>query len=55
MTPNKKTTPTKTVSAKTKPETCNVPDCPREPSTDGLCGIHWDTHRGLATPKEGKP
>ena len=35
------------------PAECAVPDCPREPSKDGLCGIHWDTHRGLAA-KEDK-
>lgn len=28
--------------------TCAVPDCRREPTTRGLCGAHYATHRGLA-------
>lgn len=33
------------------PAECNVPRCPRTPTTRGLCDAHWATMRGLADPK----
>jgi hypothetical protein len=27
---------------------CNVPGCPSDAETRGLCEAHWFTHRGLA-------
>lgn len=33
-----------------EPSHCNVPSCPHEPTTRGLCDAHWSTHRGKADP-----
>ncbi|GAA1549902.1 hypothetical protein GCM10009804_03100 [Kribbella hippodromi] len=31
---------------------CNAPDCPRTPTTRGLCDAHYASLRGLADPKD---
>ncbi|MEH1013054.1 hypothetical protein V6U90_08075 [Micromonospora sp. CPCC 206060] len=43
---------TRTTKSTTRPAECAVPDCKTEPTRRGLCDPHYDTHRGLATPKE---
>ena len=45
----------KAAKAAKKAEKCAVQDCRRKPTTRGLCPAHWQTHRGLATPKEDTP
>ena len=49
------TPPAKSAKAAKKAEKCAVQDCRRKPTHRGLCPAHWQTHRGLATPKEGTP
>lgn len=39
---------TRTKTSKAVAE-CNVPDCTRKPTRDGLCDGHWATQRGLRT------
>lgn len=46
------TAKTRTTKPTAKSAECAVPDCQREPTKCGLCDPHYDTHRGLATPKE---
>lgn len=51
----RKTTPDSDVPEGTAPlARCNAPDCGAHPELRGLCPAHWQTHRGLADPKEGK-
>ena len=49
------TSPAKPAKAAKKTEKCAVQDCRRKPTNRGLCDAHWQTHRGLATPKEDTP